>query len=149
MDRPRVIGQQTIDARPEAVLSPEGWQKAAGGLIGPHVFSVVSLSMTWAVDPPWHLLMAAAFHDHFCPGVNSGYIAGQYVMDKLPLGPGDKYVFVTAPAKCAADALQVMFNTTTGKSGGYAMAIGGKQLGAYASGGVFAHDGGHAGEPEK
>jgi hypothetical protein len=57
-------------------------------------------------------------------------------METLALGQGDRYVFATAPAKCAADALQVMFNSTSGKSAGYAMALGGKKLEEYASSGV-------------
>ncbi len=97
---------------------------------------MISICLTWAVEPPWALLLAATFHDHFCPGVNSGYIAGQYLMEKMPLGPGDQYVFVIAPGKCAADALQVMFNTTAGKSSGYAMAIGDEALAKYSSGKV-------------
>jgi formylmethanofuran dehydrogenase subunit E-like metal-binding protein len=128
--------QQILDARPEKLLTRQGWKQAATGLIGPHIFSAVSLSLTWAAGPPWPLFMAACFHDHFCPGVNSGYIAGQYVIEKLPLGPGEKYVFVTSPAKCAADALQVMFNTTSGKSAGYSMSISKETLKKYASGGI-------------
>lgn len=127
---------QSIDAPPEKILTPEGWKAASSGLIGQRLFSVASISVTWAVEPPWSLLLAATFHDHFCPGVNSGYIAGQYVMEKLPLGAGDQYVFVTAPGKCAADALQVMFNTTAGKTSGYTMAISDKELEKYAKDGV-------------
>jgi hypothetical protein len=41
----------------------------------------------------------------------------------MALGPGDQYLFVTSPAICPADALQVRFNTTAGKSSGYAMYI--------------------------
>jgi formylmethanofuran dehydrogenase subunit E-like metal-binding protein len=128
--------QQVIDADPTRILIPEGWKAASSGLIGQKLFSVVSISLTWSVEPPWTLLLAATFHDHFCPGVNSGYIAGQYLMQKMPLGPGDQYVFITAPGKCAADALQVMFNTTAGKSLGYTMAIGDEALTKYASGKV-------------
>ncbi len=128
--------QQTIDASPANILTAENWKKASSGLMGPKTFSVVSLCVTWAVDPPWTLLLAATFHDHFCPGVNSGYIAGQYLMEKLPLGPGDRYVFVAAPGKCPVDALQVMFNATAGKGSGYAMAMGGGALAKYAKGGV-------------
>ena len=128
--------QQIIDASPNKILTPDGWKQTSSGLIGQKVFSVVSLCLTWAVDPPWTLFLAATFHDHFCPGVNAGYIAGQYLMEKLPLGSGDRYVFVTAPGKCPADALQVMFNATTGKGSGYAMAISGKSLHKYAKDGV-------------
>jgi len=128
--------RQIIDASPGRILTPVGWKEASSGIIGPKMFSVVSMCLTWAVKPPWTLLLAAAFHDHFCPGVNSGYIAGQYVMEKLPLGPGDQYVFVTAPGRCPADALQVMFNATAGKGSGYTMAISGESMAKYAIGGV-------------
>ncbi len=128
--------QQMIVADPAKILAPEGWKAASSGLIGQKAFSVISICLTWAVDPPWTLLLAATFHDHFCPGVNSGYIAGQYLMGKMPLGPGEQYMFVIAPGKCAADALQVMFNTTAGKSSGYAMAIGDEALAKYSSGKV-------------
>ena len=120
--------QQIIDASPNKILTPDGWKQTSSGLIGQKVFSVVSLCLTWAVDPPWTLFLAATFHDHFCPGVNAGYIAGQYLKGKLPLGVGDQYVFVTAPGKCPADALQVMFNATAGKGSGYTMAISGESL---------------------
>jgi len=127
---------QMIDASPANILTPDGWKEAGSGLIGGRLFSVASLCVTCAVDPPWALLTAALFHDHFCPGVNSGYMAGLYVLDKLPLRPGERYVFVTSPGKCAADALQVMLNTTAGKGSGYTMAIGGGSLAGYEKDGV-------------
>ncbi len=115
--------QQVIDARPEKILTLEGWKAAAAGPIGPHTFSVVSTSLTWAVNPPWPLLLSANFHDHFCPGVNAGYVAAEYYRERMPLRQGEQYVFETAPALCPADALQVIFNTTAGKSSGYATRI--------------------------
>lgn len=129
--------QQVIDASLSVILTPDGWKEASSGLIGQRAFSVISISLTWATDPPWPLLLSAAFHDHFCPGVNSGYIAGKYLMEKMPLGPGDRYVFMTGGmGKCAADALQVMFNTTPGKSSGYIMDVDNETLGKYASNGT-------------
>ena len=113
------FAQQAVDASPEKVLTPEAWKTTAAGLIGQDMFSVVSISLTWAIRPPWPLMLAATFHDHFCPGVNAGYIVGEYCRNKMVLEPGEQYIFVTAPALCPADALQVMFNTTAGKSSGY------------------------------
>ncbi len=129
--------QQVIDASPSNILTPDGWKEASSGLIGNRAFSVVSISLTWAADPPWPLLHSATFHDHFCPGVNSGYIAGKYLMEKMALGSGDRYVFLTGGlGKCAADALQVMFNTTPGKSGGYIMDVDNETLAKYTSNGT-------------
>ncbi len=93
-------------------------EAASSGLVGKNLFSVVSISLTWAVSPPWPLLLASTFHDHFCPGLNAGYILAEYIAANLPLGPGEQYVTVTAPGKCPADALQVLFNTTGGERGG-------------------------------
>jgi formylmethanofuran dehydrogenase subunit E-like metal-binding protein len=130
------FGQQVIDASPEKILSPEGWKAASAGLVGKNLFSVVSISLTWAINPPWTLLLASTFHDHLCPGLNAGYIFAEYLMDRLPLGPGEQYMTVTAPGKCPADALQVLFNTTGGKGGGYVMAIGNDLLANYSKGAV-------------
>ena len=128
--------QQVVDASPDTIFTREGWAAAASGLIGPNIFSVVSLSLSWAEASPWPLLMSAMFHDHFCPGVNAGYLAGEFLKGQLPLGPEDKYVFVTAPGKCAADALQVMYNATAGKSSGFTMTIGAKKAASYKGGEV-------------
>ncbi len=117
------FAQQVVDCSPEKILTPEGWRAAAAGPLGANIFSVVSITLTWAVDPPWPLLLAALFHDHFCPGVNSGYMFAEYLREKMPLREGEQYVFVTAPGTCAADALQMVFNATAGKSSGYAMHI--------------------------
>lgn len=130
------FAQQVVDASPQTILSPEGWKAASGGLIGKNLFSVVSISLTWAANPPWPLLLASTFHDHVCPGLIAGYIFAEYMMANLPLGPGDRYVTVTAPGKCPADSLQVLFNTTGGKRGGYVMAIGNEVLKKYQKGSV-------------
>jgi len=113
---------QLIDAHPDKLLTSEGWKNAAG-LIGPPLFSIASISLAWAENPPWPLLLAAAFHDHFCPGLSSGYFAVAYLKKNLPLQEGDKYVFVAAPSRCAADAVQVLFNATAGKGGTFGMNI--------------------------
>ncbi len=127
---------QQIDAEPDKVLTREGWRAVSDGLIGQKAFSVLSISLTWAVDPQWDLLNAATLHDHFCPGLNAGYIAGRYVMDNMPLQEKQKYVFAVAPAMCAADALQVMFNATPGKRALFTMQTSGDVLSDYEEEGV-------------
>ncbi|HUL29662.1 MAG TPA: hypothetical protein VLZ03_04330, partial [Thermodesulfobacteriota bacterium] len=86
------FAQQVVDASPEKILTPEVWKTAAAGPIGQNIFSVVSISLTWEARPPWPLLLAATFHDHFCPGVNAGYVFAEYCRDKMALGPGDQYL---------------------------------------------------------
>lgn len=136
MHKDGAFASQKIDARPEAIFTPENWKTASTGLIGGSIFSVVSISLAWAVHPDYISLAAASFHDHFCPGVNYGLIIGDYIEKNLPLGPGDAYVFAVAPSRCAADALQVMYNTTTGKGGDYGMAISDADAAKYATNGI-------------
>jgi formylmethanofuran dehydrogenase subunit E-like metal-binding protein len=130
------IKKQKIHAAPEAILTPTGWKEASSGAIGKNLFSVVSISHVWAVNPPWTLFWAGSFHNHICPGVNAGYIAGTFVKEKLPLAEGESYTFDVAPAICMADALQVMFDTTAGKGGAYTDAITKNELEKYAQNGV-------------
>lgn len=127
---------QKIDANPGHLFAPDNWKAAGSGIIGGSLFSVVSISLAWAVTPDYMSLQAASFHDHFCPGVNYGLIIGDYIEKRFPLGPGDAYVFAVAPSRCAADALQVMYNTTTGKGGDYGMGISEADLAKYAVNGV-------------
>lgn len=130
------IKKQRINAAPEAIMTPAGWKEAAAGAIGQNLFSVVSISLAWSANPSWTLLWAASFHNHLCPGLNAGYFAAMALKEKLPLEKGDRYVFVSAPSKCWADAMQVIYDTTPGKGGGYAYAVSDKELEKYAQNGV-------------
>ncbi len=130
------FAEQIIYASPEKVLSAEGWKAAQAGPIGRNLFSVVSISLTWAVNPPWTLLLSSTFHDHFCPGLNAGYIFALYVMDHLPLAPREQYVMVAAPGRCPIDALQILLNTTGGKQSAYVMGIDKDLLAKYSKGSV-------------
>ena len=126
---------QTLQLAPKALFRPEGWAEAAKGLIGPRLFSVASIALSWAENAPWPMLKAAELHDHFCPGLNAGFIAKAYLEKHLPLAPGDRYVFVGAPPICAMDALQSAFGATMGKHGAFSMLVP-KQADAHAQDGV-------------
>jgi formylmethanofuran dehydrogenase subunit E-like metal-binding protein len=114
---------QRLNLAPESLFQPEGWTEAGKGLIGNRLFSVASISLAWAEGAPWPMLKGAELHDHFCPGLNAGFIAKAYLDRNLPLGPGDAYVFVGAPPICAMDALQSAFGATMGKHGAYSMLV--------------------------
>ncbi len=112
---------QTIDLAPASLFRPEGWDAARKGLVGSRLFSVASISLSWAEDAPWSMLKGAELHDHFCPGLNAGFMVKAYLDENLPLGPGDAYVFVGAPPICAMDALQSAYGATMGKHGAYSV----------------------------
>lgn len=114
---------QTLNIAPEQILTPAIWSEAAKGLLGKRTFSVVSIILSWQEGASWTMLKGAELHDHFCPGLNAGFIAKAYLDKNLPLGPGDSYVFVGAPPICAMDALQSAYGRTMGKKGAFSMLV--------------------------
>ncbi|TDT86506.1 FmdE family protein [Pseudodesulfovibrio indicus] len=114
---------QTLDIRPESIFRPEVWGETAKGPLGPRLFTVASITLAWSAGADWRMLKGAELHDHFCPGLNAGFIAKGYLDKNLPLGPGDRYVFIGAPSMCAMDALQSVYGATVGKSGAFSMYV--------------------------
>lgn len=112
---------QTLVLAPASLFQPDGWAAARKGLVGGRLFSVASISLSWAEGAPWLMLKGAELHDHFCPGLNAGFMVKAYLDENLPLGPGDAYVFVGAPPICAMDALQSAYGATMGKHGAYSV----------------------------
>ncbi|MEF2232109.1 MAG: FmdE family protein [Pseudodesulfovibrio sp.] len=117
------FASQQLQLAPEQIFKPEVWAATAKGLIGGRLFSVASIALSWTAGAPWPMLKGAELHDHFCPGLNAGFIAKAFLEKHLPLGPGDAYVFVGAPPICAMDALQSAFGATMGKNGAFAMRV--------------------------
>lgn len=69
------------------------------------------------------LINAVRLHNHYCPGVTSGYHIGNFILENLPLSEGQGYVFIASPMWCKDDALQVMLDTTPGKRSFYALPL--------------------------
>lgn len=109
--------RQVFDATPELLSRGEEREKVSAGPVGRTLFRLVSFRHAWAQGADWELLKCAEFHNHCCGGVTAGYLAGKHIQAHLPLRAGERYVFVTASPSCAMDALQVMFDATTGKKG--------------------------------
>ncbi|WP_319469766.1 FmdE family protein [uncultured Pseudodesulfovibrio sp.] len=120
---PEGFNRQAFNIAPKQIFQPEAWAAAASGLVGKRMFSVVSISLSWAEGASWSMLKGAELHDHFCPGLNSGFIVKAFLDKELPLGAGDRYVFVGAAPNCSMDALQSVYGCTVGKRSAFSMMI--------------------------
>ena len=79
---------------------------------------VIAIARLWATGVPYDFLQAIQFHNHFCPGITSGYLIIKYLDKYLPIQePGETYSIIACPPWCKDDAFQVIFDTTTGKKG--------------------------------
>lgn len=86
-------------------------------VLGADAFSLLSLANAWAYGAPYDLMNAASLHNHFCPGVSSGYILAKYVEENMPLTDETSYVVVSCPTWCKEDIYNVLWDMTPGKGG--------------------------------
>ena len=90
--------------------------------MGEKAFAIVTIANGWADNIPENLLRGALFHDHLCCGVSSGYFTVKFIQEKIPLGQGERYIYIGAPAWCQDDYIMLALNLTPGKHGYYTMA---------------------------
>ncbi len=115
---------QYVNAHPQSILTPKGWNAARKGIIAPNLFRTVGISLAWFANANWNTLKATQLHDHICPGLSAGIAVSEYVLKNYPAKPGDKLVFIGASPFCAMDAYQAIFNATPGKQGSFSMLVG-------------------------
>jgi formylmethanofuran dehydrogenase subunit E-like metal-binding protein len=78
-------------------------------------FSVLSILTSHARGAPYAFLKCCEHHNHFCPGVTSGYFIAQLIQKKYPIGPGEQYIWFACPPWCKDDAVSTTLDLTPGK----------------------------------
>ncbi|MHC1574683.1 MAG: FmdE family protein [Candidatus Methanogasteraceae archaeon] len=109
----------TVNIDGENATTSDGWN-AMKDALGSDAFTIVTIANACGYGAPYDFLKCVEFHNHFCPGVTSGYMLADYLLEEYPLGAGEKYVVISCPIWCKDDALQVMLDTTVGKRGIFA-----------------------------
>ncbi len=99
----------------EKILEADAFKEVMKKLGPADAFSIASILSSWAGEAPFDFLKACEFHNHFCPGVTSGYLIVKLINEKYPLKKGQKYVWIGCPPKCGDDAIQVLLDLTPGK----------------------------------
>ncbi|CAN2046099.1 Formylmethanofuran dehydrogenase subunit E domain-containing protein [Candidatus Magnetomoraceae bacterium gMMP-1] len=85
---------------------------------GGNEFRIISLANLAANGAPYDMMKSALYHDHFCPGVTSGYFLAKYVQKNFPLTETySNYFVLSVPPWCKDDALMTLLNATPGKKG--------------------------------
>lgn len=111
------INMENIKAE-NLLENPEAWnEKVNESVFGGNEFRIVTITNAVVEGAPHDFMNAVLFHDHYCPGVTSGYLIANYLEREFPLNPGESYYVISTPHWCKDDALQVVLNTTPGKSG--------------------------------
>lgn len=98
-------------------------QTAHGAIFEPKAFNgnefrLITLANLFLQNAPPELIEAARYHDHYCPGVTSGYYLVEYLKSHFPLTDAySDYFVLSIPPYCKDDALITLLNATPGKSG--------------------------------
>lgn len=100
---------------PEQTSRPDTWKEISAKL-GPDA-AMVGILNAWADGAPYDLLKCVEFHNHFCPGVTSGYLLAKYIQARWPLSGQQAYLYIAAPMWCKEDGIQVLLDLTAGKHG--------------------------------
>ncbi|MCL6446602.1 MAG: hypothetical protein K6U04_00385 [Armatimonadetes bacterium] len=105
--------------------NPGQWEeKVKNKVFEGNEFSLIGIANVWAHPKcTYDFLQVIQFHNHVCPGVNSGYLIIKYLDKMLPLQPGQEYKIIACPPWCKDDAFQVILDTTVGKKGIYVKAL--------------------------
>ncbi len=81
-------------------------------------FRLIGITNLLMEDAPYGLVRSVQYHDHYCPGVSSGYFLVRYLENHLPLtGELGSYFVFSVPPWCKDDALMTLLNATPGKKG--------------------------------
>ncbi len=81
-------------------------------------FRLITLANLFLQNAPRELIEAARYHDHYCPGVTSGYYLVEYLKSHFPLTDAySNYFVLSIPPYCKDDALITLLNATPGKGG--------------------------------
>ena len=110
----RAFNATKVNIDGENATTGDGWNIMKDAL-GSDAFTIVTIANACGYGAPYDFLKCVEFHNHFCPGVTSGYMLADYLLKEYPLGADEKYVVIACPIWCKDDALQVMLDTTIGK----------------------------------
>jgi formylmethanofuran dehydrogenase subunit E-like metal-binding protein len=71
-------------------------------------FTVVTLLTAHAKGAPYDFLKCCEHHNHYCPGVTSGYFIAHFILEKCPKAAGEQYFWFACPPWCKDDAISTM-----------------------------------------
>jgi formylmethanofuran dehydrogenase subunit E-like metal-binding protein len=81
-------------------------------------FAILTIANAWATgNLDYELMQYLELHNHFCPGVSSGYVLANWMEKNYPLNKGVSYTVFACPSWCKDDVFVKRWDTTPGKGG--------------------------------
>ena len=81
-------------------------------------FAILTISNAWATgNLDYELMQCLEIHNHFCPGVSSGFVLANWLEENYPLEEGVSYTVFSTPHWCKDDVFLKRWDATPGKGG--------------------------------
>lgn len=81
-------------------------------------FAILTISNGWATgNLDYELMQCLELHNHFCPGVSSGFVLAHWMEENYPLGKGVSYTVFSCPNWCKEDVFVKRWDTSPGTGG--------------------------------
>ncbi|MDY0247734.1 MAG: FmdE family protein [Methanosarcina mazei] len=105
--------------------SIEAWnQKVNSAVFKGHEFAILTISNAWATgNLDYELMQCLEIHNHFCPGVSSGFVLANWMEENYPLKEGVSYTVFSCPNWCKEDVFVKRWDATPGKGGIFVSAL--------------------------
>ncbi|MDD2439300.1 MAG: FmdE family protein [Methanosarcinaceae archaeon] len=102
-------------------------------------FAIVTLANGWVEGLDYELIRCLETHNHFCPGVSSGYVLAKWMEENYPLSEGEQYLVFSCPTWCKEDVFVRLWDATPGKRGLWASELRAEEIEALggAPAGIF------------
>ncbi|WP_245859797.1 FmdE family protein [Methanosarcina spelaei] len=93
-------------------------EKVNNSVFNGREFAILTISNAWATGKlDYELMQCLEVHNHFCPGVSSGYVLANWMEENYPLKEGVSYTVFSCPNWCKEDVFVKRWDTTPGKGG--------------------------------
>lgn len=81
-------------------------------------FAILTISNGWATGKlDYELMQCLQLHNHFCPGVSSGFVLADWMEENYPLEKGVSYTVFSCPNWCKEDVFVKRWDASPGKGG--------------------------------
>jgi formylmethanofuran dehydrogenase subunit E-like metal-binding protein len=99
--------------------SIEAWnEKVNSAVFNGREFAILTISNAWATgNLDYELMQCLEIHNHFCPGVSSGFVLANWMEENYPLEEGVSYTVFSCPKWCKEDVFVKRWDATPGKGG--------------------------------
>ncbi|MDM7919955.1 MAG: FmdE family protein [Methanosarcina sp.] len=99
-------------------------EKVNSTVFNGHEFAILTIANGWATgNLDYELMQCLQLHNHFCPGVSSGFVLADWMEENYPLNKGVSYTVFSCPNWCKEDVFVTRWDATPGKGGIFVSAL--------------------------